>query len=134
MSRSIHAAQGESLPYNHHLHQFLTFLKHERGFADATIVNRERKLPSPNRLLRPTNTLADIFYPSAQPNPATNKSRIAHAKPIAPPRPPRQRLRPNPPIASAPAGHSRVHAATQRRRTCDRSLRFLNIGPICTSH
>ena len=31
MSRSIHAAQGESLPYNHHLHQFLTFLKHERG-------------------------------------------------------------------------------------------------------
>ena len=41
MSRSIHAAQGESLPYNHHLHQFLTFLKHERGFADATIVNRE---------------------------------------------------------------------------------------------
>ena len=44
MSRSIHAAQAESLPYNHHLHQFLTFLKHERGFADATIVNRERSL------------------------------------------------------------------------------------------
>src|SRR5260370_25348674 len=44
MSRSIHAAQGESLPYNHHLHQFMTFLKHERGFADATIVNRERSL------------------------------------------------------------------------------------------
>ena len=44
MSRSIHAAHGESLPYNHHLHQFLTFLKHERGFADATIVNRERSL------------------------------------------------------------------------------------------
>jgi site-specific recombinase XerD len=44
MSRSIHAAQGESLPYNHHLHQFLTFFKHERGFADATIVNRERSL------------------------------------------------------------------------------------------
>src|SRR5258708_34258818 len=44
MSRSIHAAQVESLPYNHHLHQFLTFLKHERGFADATIVNRERSL------------------------------------------------------------------------------------------
>jgi hypothetical protein len=40
MSRSIHAP-GESLPYNHHLHQFRTFLKHERGFADATIVNRE---------------------------------------------------------------------------------------------
>jgi hypothetical protein len=38
MSRSIHAAQVESLPYNHHLHQFLTFLKHERGFADATLV------------------------------------------------------------------------------------------------
>jgi hypothetical protein len=30
--------------HNHHLHQFLTFLKHERGFADATIVNRERSL------------------------------------------------------------------------------------------
>src|ERR1700751_1802199 len=44
MSRSIHAAQGESLPYKHHLHQFLTFLKHERGFADATIFNRERSL------------------------------------------------------------------------------------------
>lgn len=44
MSRSIHAAQGEPLPYKHHLHQFLTFLKHERGFADATIFNRERSL------------------------------------------------------------------------------------------
>ena len=44
MSRSIHAAQGESLPYNRHLYQFRTFLKHERGFADATIVNRERSL------------------------------------------------------------------------------------------
>jgi hypothetical protein len=40
MSRSIHAAQGESLPYNHHQHQFLTVLKHERAFADATIGNR----------------------------------------------------------------------------------------------
>jgi hypothetical protein len=118
MSRSIHAAPGESLPYNHHLHQFRAFLKHERGFADATIVNRERKLPSPNRLLRPTNTLADILYLFAQPNPATNKSRIAHAKPIAPPRPPRQRLRTKPPCACAPAGRSRVHAATRRRRTC----------------
>ena len=44
MSRSIHAEQVEPSPYNHHLHQFLTFLKHERGFADATIVNRERSL------------------------------------------------------------------------------------------
>jgi integrase/recombinase XerD len=44
VSRSMHALQGEPLPYNHHLHQFLTFLKHERGFADATIVNRERSL------------------------------------------------------------------------------------------
>ena len=44
MSRSIHAAQGESLSYHHHQHQFLAFLKHERGFADATIVNRERSL------------------------------------------------------------------------------------------
>jgi hypothetical protein len=31
MSRSIHAAaQAQSLPYNHHLRQFLTFLQHER--------------------------------------------------------------------------------------------------------
>ena len=44
MSRSIHATQSDSLPFNYHLHQFLTFLKHERGFADATIVNRERSL------------------------------------------------------------------------------------------
>ena len=44
MSRSMHALQGELLPYNHHLHQFLTFLKHERGFADTTIVNRKRSL------------------------------------------------------------------------------------------
>lgn len=44
MSRSMHAAQGESLPSNHHLQQFLTFLKQERGFADATIVNRVRSL------------------------------------------------------------------------------------------
>src|SRR5205823_4929279 len=44
VSRSMHAPQGEPLPYNHHLHQFLTFLKHERGFADATIVNRKRSL------------------------------------------------------------------------------------------
>jgi hypothetical protein len=29
---------------NHHLRQFLTFLEHERGFVDATIVNRERSL------------------------------------------------------------------------------------------
>ena len=44
MSRSMLAEQGELLPYNHHLQQFLTFLKQERGFADATIVNRERSL------------------------------------------------------------------------------------------
>jgi len=48
MSRSIHAAQGESLPYNHRRHppapSFLTFLKHERGFADAAIFNREGSL------------------------------------------------------------------------------------------
>jgi site-specific recombinase XerD len=40
----MHAPQGEPMPYNHHLHQFLTFLKHERGFADARIVNRKRSL------------------------------------------------------------------------------------------
>ncbi len=44
MSRSVHAEQSEWLLYNHHLHQFLTSLKHERGFADATIVNLERSL------------------------------------------------------------------------------------------
>ena len=44
MFRSLHAVQGESLPYNRHQHQFLTFLKHERGFADATIINREHSL------------------------------------------------------------------------------------------
>src|SRR5580692_6534916 len=74
-----------------------------------------RKLPLPDRLFGPTNTLADIFYQSAQPNPATNKSRIAHTKPIAAPRPPRQRLPPNRPIANAPAGHTcgltRLHGA-----------------------
>jgi len=45
VSRSIHAEQQiEFSPYNHHLQEFLTFLKKERGFADATIVNRERSL------------------------------------------------------------------------------------------
>jgi predicted nuclease of predicted toxin-antitoxin system len=32
MSRSMHAEQGESLPYNHHLHQFLTFMR-RRAFT-----------------------------------------------------------------------------------------------------
>ena len=45
VSRSIHAEQQiEFSPYNHHLQEFLTFLKKERWFADATIVNRERSL------------------------------------------------------------------------------------------
>ena len=44
MSRSMLAEPPELSPYNHHLQEFLTFLKHERGFADATIVNRERSL------------------------------------------------------------------------------------------
>lgn len=44
MSKSMLTEQRESLPYNHHLQPFLTFLKLERGFADATIVNRERSL------------------------------------------------------------------------------------------
>ena len=44
MSISTHAEPCESSPYNHHLQQFLTFLKQERGFADPTIVNRERSL------------------------------------------------------------------------------------------
>ena len=45
MSRSIRAEQQiEVPPYNHHLETFLSFLKKERGFADATIVNRRRSL------------------------------------------------------------------------------------------
>jgi len=36
--------QENTLPYEDLLSEFLTFLKHERGFADATIVNRERSL------------------------------------------------------------------------------------------
>jgi site-specific recombinase XerC len=44
MSRSRLVEQNEPLPYNHHLQPFLTFLKQERGFANATIVNRRRSL------------------------------------------------------------------------------------------
>ena len=45
MSRSIRAEQQiEVSPYSHHLEEFLTFLKKERGFADATLVNRQRSL------------------------------------------------------------------------------------------
>jgi site-specific recombinase XerD len=44
VSKSKYAEQSGPSLYNHHLQQFLTFLKHERGFADATIVNRERSL------------------------------------------------------------------------------------------
>jgi site-specific recombinase XerD len=40
----MHAEQSEPSPYNHYLQQFLTFLKHERGFADATVINRRRSL------------------------------------------------------------------------------------------
>jgi len=40
----MHAEQGDPSPHNHHLQQFLAFLKHERGFADATIVNRKRSV------------------------------------------------------------------------------------------
>ncbi|SRR6266496_1012485 len=43
MSKSM-LTERKSLPYNDHLQPFLTFLKLERGFADATIVNRERSL------------------------------------------------------------------------------------------
>ena len=44
MSKLTPAEQGEPLPYNHHLQEFLSFLKQERGFAEATIVNRKRSL------------------------------------------------------------------------------------------
>ncbi len=42
MPKSTRAEQGE--PHNHHLQEFLTFLKQERGFAEATIINRRRSL------------------------------------------------------------------------------------------
>ncbi len=44
MSRSMRAQHVEPSAHNHHLQPFLTFLKQERGFADATIVNRQRSL------------------------------------------------------------------------------------------
>jgi integrase/recombinase XerD len=44
VSKSTHAEQGERSPYEHYLQEFLTFLKQEREFADATIVNRKRSL------------------------------------------------------------------------------------------
>ena len=44
MSESTHLEQNERLPYKDHLQEFLTSLKQERGFAEATIVNRERSL------------------------------------------------------------------------------------------
>jgi len=44
MSKSTPAEQAEQLRYNHHLQEFLTSLKQESGFADATIVNRKRSL------------------------------------------------------------------------------------------
>jgi site-specific recombinase XerD len=44
MTESTHLEQNERLPYKDHLQEFLTSLKHERGFSDATIVNRERSL------------------------------------------------------------------------------------------
>jgi integrase/recombinase XerD len=44
MSKSIPAEQAEQLLYNQHLQEFLTSLKQDRGFANATIVNRKRSL------------------------------------------------------------------------------------------
>ncbi len=44
MSRSRLAEPPELSPYDHHLQEFLTFLKRERGFAEATIINRKRSL------------------------------------------------------------------------------------------
>jgi len=44
VSKSTPAEQTEQLLYNHHLQEFLTFLKQEKGFADATIINRKRSL------------------------------------------------------------------------------------------
>jgi site-specific recombinase XerD len=44
MSNSTPAKQDEPSSHNHYLQAFLAALKQERGFADATIVNRERSL------------------------------------------------------------------------------------------
>jgi integrase/recombinase XerD len=44
MSKSTPVEQNEPSPYNHQLQQFLSSLKQERGFAEATIVNRKRSL------------------------------------------------------------------------------------------
>jgi site-specific recombinase XerD len=44
VSRPMRDEQDELSPYNHHLQDFLIFLKQERGFADATIANRKRSL------------------------------------------------------------------------------------------
>ena len=44
MFKSTTAEQAEQLLHNANLQEFLTFLKQERGFADATIVKRERSL------------------------------------------------------------------------------------------
>ena len=44
MSRSMLAEPTELSPYDHHLPEFMTFLKRERGFAEATIINRKRSL------------------------------------------------------------------------------------------
>jgi len=51
-------------------------------------------------------TIFTYYSPSTFP--MANDFRIAHAKPIAPPRPPRQQLPPNLPTANAPAGHTRA--------------------------
>jgi hypothetical protein len=77
-----------------------------------------REKPSSHRLQVTAASSTNRTYTCAPPTTETNKLRNAPANPIAPPRPPRQRLRPNPPIASAPAGSTWVHAATRRRRTC----------------
>jgi integrase/recombinase XerD len=44
VSRSMRAQHVAPSAHNHRLQPFLTFLKQERGFADATIVNRQRSL------------------------------------------------------------------------------------------
>jgi hypothetical protein len=45
LSKSTPTEQAEQLLYNHHLQEFQTSLKQERGLADATIVNRQRWNP-----------------------------------------------------------------------------------------
>ena len=70
MFKSTPAEQAEQLLHNANLQEFLTFLKQERGFADATIVNRERSLkPFLAWLVAQDVPLATILLSDYSPDP-----------------------------------------------------------------